>query len=62
MTSTPKLLTASAGQDAIVNLSGEPTKLAGPAYDQSLLTAKQMAKENPRMVASVVSNWTNGNE
>jgi flagellar M-ring protein FliF len=45
-----------------VNLSGEPTKLSGPAYDQSLLTAKQMAKENPRMVASVVSNWTNGNE
>ncbi len=61
MTATPKLLNAPDGEDSIVNLSGEQGKLAAPAYDQNLVVAKQMAKDNPRMVASVVANWTNGN-
>lgn len=61
MTASPKLLNAPDGEDAIVNLSGEQAKLAGPAFDQNLVVAKQMAKENPRMVANVVANWTNGN-
>ena len=62
MTASPKLLNAPENQDAIVNLSGEQAKLGGPGNDQRLATAKQMAKDNPRMVASVVANWTNGNE
>jgi flagellar M-ring protein FliF len=61
MTASPKLLNAPSDEDAIVNLSGEQGKLAAPAYDQNLVAAKQMAKDNPRMVASVVANWTNGN-
>ena len=61
MTASPKLLKASDSEDAVVNLSGEQGKLAAPAYDQNLVVAKQMAKDNPRMVASVVANWTNGN-
>ncbi len=61
MTASPKLLNAPAGEDAIVNLSGEQARLAAPANDQNLAAAKQMAKDNPRMVASVVANWTNGN-
>ncbi len=51
--------------DTMVNLSGEQAaQLARPvaAYDQNLEAAKQLAKDNPRMVASVVANWTNGNE
>jgi len=54
--------------DTVVNLSGESNAvlLEGPkmgtsAYDQSLDAAKQIAKDNPRMVASIVTNWTNGN-
>ena len=62
MTASPKLLNAPEDQDAIVNLTGEQAKLGGPGNDQRLATAKQMAKDNPRMVASVVANWTNGNE
>jgi len=61
MTASPKLLNAPSDDDAIVNLRGEQGKLAAPAYDQNLVAAKQMAKDNPRMVASVVANWTNGN-
>lgn len=61
MTASPKLLNAQAGEDAVVNLSGEQARLAAPANDQNLAAAKQMAKDNPRVVASVVANWTNGN-
>ncbi len=61
MTASPKQLNAPDGEDAIVNLSGVQAKLAAPAFDQNLVAAKQMAKENPRMVANVVANWTNGN-
>ncbi len=61
MTASPKQLNAPDGEDAIVSLSGEQARLAAPAFDQNLVAAKQMAKENPRMVANVVANWTNGN-
>jgi flagellar M-ring protein FliF len=60
----PKLLTAPVeSEDAVVSLSSEQgmlSKVSG--YEQSLEAAKQLAKDNPRMVASVVANWTNGNE
>jgi flagellar M-ring protein FliF len=50
-------------EDAIVNISGQPqAALAAPGYEQNLGVVKQLAKDNPRMVASVVSNWTNGSE
>jgi flagellar M-ring protein FliF len=48
-------------QDAVVSITNQ-TGGSAPAYEQNLLAAKQMAKDNPRIVASVVSNWTNGNE
>lgn len=53
------------GDDAIVNIGGgaQQASLAAPSgFDQSLGMAKQLAKDNPRMVASVVSNWTNGSD
>ncbi|OYY50501.1 MAG: flagellar M-ring protein FliF [Methylophilaceae bacterium 17-44-8] len=51
------------GEDAIVNISGQPqATLVAPGYEQNLGMVKQLAKDNPRMVASVVSNWTNGSE
>ncbi|PKO46949.1 MAG: flagellar basal body M-ring protein FliF [Betaproteobacteria bacterium HGW-Betaproteobacteria-22] len=53
-------------EDAVVNLSGAQPASAQPAarsgYEQNIEAAKQLAKDNPRMVASLVSNWTNGNE
>jgi flagellar M-ring protein FliF len=61
MTASPKLLSAPSNDDTVVNLSGEQAKLPAPA-DRSLEAAKQLAKDNPRMVASVVANWTSGNE
>lgn len=62
-TPSPQLLAAPAGgqQDAVVTISNQSGANA-PAYEQNLLAAKQMAKDNPRIVASVVSNWTSGNE
>ncbi|MGJ8621003.1 MAG: flagellar basal-body MS-ring/collar protein FliF [Methylophilaceae bacterium] len=39
-------------------LEGNPQQIS--RYNQSLDSAKQIAAENPRMVASVVSGWTSG--
>lgn len=50
-----------AEEDALVTLSGESPALPGTstsALNATLEAAKQVAKENPRMVANVVSNWT----
>jgi flagellar M-ring protein FliF len=62
---SPKLLNAPKDEDAVVNLSGEAgqAQLSSPAGgNNNLAAAKQLAKDNPRMVASVVANWTSGNE
>jgi len=61
----PKLLAAPSEEDAVVNLSGVDgqAQIASPATNSgNLAAAKQLAKDNPRMVASVVANWTSGNE
>ena len=60
----PKLLNAP-DEDAVVNLSGEAgqAQLGAPNNGANkLAAAKQLAKDNPRMVASVVANWTSGND
>lgn len=61
-------------QDAIVSISGAGTDggsvdengnaraLSERGYRHNLESARQMAKENPKMVASIVTNWVNGNE
>ncbi|MCB5189262.1 flagellar M-ring protein FliF [Methylobacillus arboreus] len=60
-------------QDAIVSLTGGETgagdddaeDLRTPAergYKKNLETARQLAKDNPKVVASIVTNWVNGNE
>jgi flagellar M-ring protein FliF len=65
----PPLLNAPEDNDgSVVSLSGaeagpeaEMRRLNNAANNQNLEAAKQIAKDNPRMVANVVSNWTNGN-
>jgi flagellar M-ring protein FliF len=54
-------------EDAVVTLGeqnlnelGQPAQIAPSSLDQNLQTAKQLAKDNPRMVANVVSGWTSG--
>jgi flagellar M-ring protein FliF len=60
---TPKQLMAPDGEDAVVKLSGEGGQAqASSGNNNKLEAAKQLAKDNPRMVASVVANWTTGNE
>ncbi len=65
-TMTPTVAKQLESEDAVVNLSGAQGADAAPrgkgSYDQNIEAAKQLAKDNPRMVASVVSSWTNGNE
>jgi flagellar M-ring protein FliF len=52
------------GEDAVVALSGEPQRmLAGPRpYEENLGAAKQLAKEDPKVVANVVKSWMGSNE
>lgn len=60
-----KMLPAKAEEDAFVSLSSDVEKAPPPqlrGYQQNLTSAKQIAKENPRMVASVVSNWVSSND
>jgi len=45
------------GQDVI-----EARNAGNPGYEQNLGVAKQIAMSNPRMVANVVAEWTNGND
>ncbi|MCB5188009.1 flagellar M-ring protein FliF [Methylobacillus caricis] len=56
-------------QDAIVSLSNTEAEAGvdarSPAergYKKNLETARQIAKENPKVVASIVTNWVNSNE
>lgn len=61
-------LNALSRQDAVVSISNQSPELLQANqgqlnnYDRSLTAARQIASENPRMVASVVSNWTNGTD
>lgn len=62
---SPKLLNAPNDKDSVVSLSGEDgqSQLTAPNNGaDKLAAAKQLAKDNPRMVANVVANWTSGNE
>lgn len=54
-------------QDSTAILSGgqdvmEARRAGAGGYDQNLGTAKQIALNNPRMVANVVAGWTNGSD
>jgi flagellar M-ring protein FliF len=31
-------------------------------YDQKLLNARQLAKQDPKLVANVIKDWVGGNE
>jgi flagellar M-ring protein FliF len=63
---SPKMMEQRETVDTAVTLGdGQAAVTSNQAvsgYDQNLLAAKQLAKDNPKMVASVVANWTNGNE
>lgn len=66
----PNLLTNQVGmaaesEAAVVQLSNQPNIIASKSqqgYQQSLESAKLMAKDNPKMVANVVTAWVSGNE
>ncbi|MBP0596979.1 flagellar M-ring protein FliF [Herbaspirillum sp. LeCh32-8] len=45
--------------DAIVNLSGEPEMDDRAQYKANLDTAKQWAKNDPKLVASIIKGWVN---
>jgi flagellar M-ring protein FliF len=48
-------------EDAVVEISGQPApKLR--SYQDNLEAAKQLARQDPRMVANIVKNWVEGNE
>ncbi len=67
----PAALDEDRDADTVVTLNeipgeAEAAQLTGPdavdEYQQNLDAAKQMARDNPKMVASVVADWTNKNE
>jgi flagellar M-ring protein FliF len=50
-------------EDAIVSLGNAKPMLAGPrAYEENLSAAKQLAKQDPKVVANVVKSWMGSNE
>jgi flagellar M-ring protein FliF len=52
---------AAAGKRAAGTEAEEAPK-ARTTYQENLQTAKQMALQEPRMVANVIKDWVNGNE
>lgn len=59
------LLTHNPGAMASINGGQEvieATRGGGSGYDQNLGAVKQIAANNPRMVANVVAGWTNGTD
>lgn len=48
-------------RDQITNSSAGVPQLAGQGYQQELDKAKLLAKDNPKMVANVVTSWVSGN-
>ena len=67
LTPEPKALIAEASdEDTIVNLGANPQIQARQptvrAYEQNLEAAKQLAKENPKLVANLVTGWVSSNE
>ena len=54
---------AHAPSDGIVHHSGAHTPVqAGNPYEQGLQAARQIAQQDPKIVASVIKEWVNGNE
>ena len=52
------------GEDSMVELSAEAEAQAAAehAYLNELENVRQMARDNPKIVANVVKTWINGNE
>ncbi len=53
---------AAAPGTAAAAVAGTPNGLRVSSYQDNLQTAKQMALQEPKVVANVVKNWVNGNE
>lgn len=63
----PPVETPALAEEVVINEAGEPVvshhaRLPELNHEQKLLTAKSMAQQDPKAVASVVKNWVNGNE
>lgn len=59
---TPQLA-APQDEDAIVQLGGAQPMLSSPrGYEDNLIAAKQLAKDDPKVIANVVKSWMNTNE
>lgn len=52
-----------AEEGAVVELSGQGKArgLAQQSYEENLMVTKQIARENPKLVANVVTSWVNNN-
>jgi len=53
-------------EDTIVNIGANPQlegrQQTAKGYEQNLEAAKQLAKENPKLVANLVTGWVSNNE
>jgi flagellar M-ring protein FliF len=47
-------------EESVADSEAEAT--APPPYEQGLKAAQQIAQDDPRIVASVLKDWVNGNE
>ena len=60
----PEQLTNKAGEQIVEgqHLSGAEKLQSGSSYQNNLDSAKQLAKDNPKMVANIVTGWVAGND
>ena len=60
----PEQLTNKAGEQIVEgqHLSGAEKLQSGSSYQNNLDSAKQLAKDNPKMVANIVTGWVTGND
>lgn len=48
--------------DAVVSLSGPGAAAALPSFEQKLAQAKELAKNDPKLVANMIKEWTHGGQ
>lgn len=50
------------GEDAVVQLSGPNAQMLGMGFEHKLAQAREIAKNDPKLVANMIKEWTRGGQ
>ena len=59
---TPRMSGVGVSGGSTLNPDGSMAAIGVNPFDQTLQSAKELAKQDPRIVANVVKGWVGGNE